>query len=287
MSVLIEIRKRIKAIETIKKITHAMQLISMSTHAKLRTRERFSHDYQQQLGALYKKVKAHAPNWHNHIFFPSPTATQKSLVIIIGSQKGLVGNFNITTAALFNKHFFTSTVPGHAQVIVIGKKMIEHLVPSLEEKNVFILKTYADFSIKNFVTIATSIMHAIYNTEAPYTSVTIYSNQPKTFFIQKSLVTPLIPFVEDSSKELPFVDYYWQQPAETLIEPIAYHYTQARLEHLLFESLLAEHAARFLSMDSATRNASQLLDETTLQYNKLRQFKITKELTEIASGFQE
>ena len=59
---------------------------------------------------------------------------------------------------------------------------------------------------------------------------------------------------------------------------------ESELHYLLFESLLAEHAARFISMDTATRNAQTLLEETQLQYNKLRQAKITKELTELVSN---
>lgn len=286
MSVLIEIRKRIKAIETIKKITHAMQLISMSTHAKLRTREQFSYTYQQQLGVLYQKIKAHAPHWSNKLFFPIHTETEKHLIIILGSQKGLVGNFNTTTASLFTKHFFTTTTPADTDIILVGRKIIEHLAQELKEKKVSIINEYPEFSLKNFSHLSDTIINTICTRENPYSSVTVYSNQQKTFFVQKATVTKLIPFAEQSTAIKPsFIDYDWQQQPAELLDSIAHQYMQAHFEYLLFESLLAEHAARFLSMDNATRNAKDLLDETTLQYNKLRQFKITKELTEIASGF--
>jgi F-type H+-transporting ATPase subunit gamma len=66
---------------------------------------------------------------------------------------------------------------------------------------------------------------------------------------------------------------------------LAQQYLEAELQSLLYESLLAEHAARFISMDNATRNAEKLLEETKSDYNKLRQAKITKELTELTSSF--
>ena len=71
----------------------------------------------------------------------------------------------------------------------------------------------------------------------------------------------------------PFIDYDWQQQPAELLDSIAYQYMQAHFEHLLFESLLAEHAARFLSMDNATRNAKVYLmkqPSNTISYANLK-----------------
>jgi len=77
----------------------------------------------------------------------------------------------------------------------------------------------------------------------------------------------------------------WYQEAHDLLDKIAPQYIASNINAVLLESILAEQAARFISMDTATRNAKNLLEETTLQYNKLRQAKITKELTELATNF--
>jgi len=82
----------------------------------------------------------------------------------------------------------------------------------------------------------------------------------------------------------PHEGYYWEQEPAEVLNSLVITYLEARIEQLLFQSLLAEHAARFVSMDSSTRNAKNLLDATKLQYNKLRQAKITKELTELTGS---
>ena len=80
-------------------------------------------------------------------------------------------------------------------------------------------------------------------------------------------------------------DYIWEQNPEELLTMITQQCVQATVHTLLFHSLLSEQAARFLSMDSSTRSAEGLLEQNKLQYNKLRQAKITKELTELTGGF--
>ena len=109
----------------------------------------------------------------------------------------------------------------------------------------------------------------------------------KTFFVQKPQEAPLIPLTLKAEQELSnnqSIDYEWEQSPTSLLDELARQTILINLHYLLFESLLAEHAARFISMDNATRNAQALLEETKLQYNKLRQAKITKELTELVSS---
>jgi F-type H+-transporting ATPase subunit gamma len=85
---------------------------------------------------------------------------------------------------------------------------------------------------------------------------------------------------------MPGEQYTWEQNPSDILDDLALQYLTATMYRLLFQSLLAEQAARFISMDNATRNAKQLLEDTQLQYNKLRQAKITRELTELSASFQ-
>ena len=80
-------------------------------------------------------------------------------------------------------------------------------------------------------------------------------------------------------------DYTWDLDPKALVEHLTRQYVVSAIRKALLESLLAEHAARFVSMDSATRNAEKILETTRLKYNKLRQAKITKELLELADTF--
>jgi len=277
-------RQRIKAIQTIKKITHAMRLISMSTHSRLKHKETPLNHYCNSIENLFHKIKPSFPRWHNPVIMPSKSHHHKDLIILVGSQKGLCGTFN---SALFKS--FDSIIRNynskHIQIIAVGKRSADYvkarkIAPTIE--------TYDKFTAATLNSILKKITHTILNANPTFHSVTVVSNVLKTFFIQKPKATTIIPFTRKNSNEesqLP-EDYIWEQKPQELLDSIAYLAVQSSLEHLLFQSLLSEQAARFLSMDGATRNAESLLEKAELAYNKLRQAKITRELTELSGSFQ-
>jgi F-type H+-transporting ATPase subunit gamma len=80
------------------------------------------------------------------------------------------------------------------------------------------------------------------------------------------------------------VDYIYEQPAEELFNGLLPQYVSSMLYHAMTESVAAEHAARMTAMDSATNNASDMIDALTLYMNRVRQAAITKEIIEIVSG---
>jgi len=296
MSKLIQMRRRIKAIETLKKVTHAMRLISMSSHSRLKSKQQFLSHYVSTVERLFaaalqsSSVQNNSISTNsiagNSILQPAPTGA-KQLVIVIGSQKGLCGNFN---TMLLNKLTQISDLnnPEKTAVIIVGKKVhdtIKNIVP------LTIIQTYDNFTASTFLSIAPALINAI--TASPYQKVVAVSTISKSFFLQVAQETTLVPLQQaftqtahttDQAIAAP-QDYIWEYPKEEILASLAHYYLEAHIEQLLFESLLAEQAARFISMDSSTRNAQNLLNETQLQYNKTRQAKITRDLTELASSF--
>lgn len=281
MSFLIQLRDRIKGIDTIKKITHAMRLISMSSRSRLKSKEEPLREYIQTATQLLTRIQPHAPHWQNPLINPNPDSPERHLIILIGSQRGLCGNFN---TVLFR--FFETIVPekkSSLSFILVGKKAINYLE---NNRNYNIIKQFPDLHAKTITTISAEITHLVTKEEANFTTVSVISNKLKTFFVQKPHETILIPFTFDrsASHSTQLEEYYWEQSPEQLLDQLTYQLLEINIHYLLFQSLLAEHAARFISMDNATRNAQNLLEETQLQYNKLRQAKITKELTELVSN---
>lgn len=283
MSLLIQLRYRIRAIETIKKITHAMRLISMSARSRLKSKEDPLREYIRVSQQLITDVQKHAPEWCNPLI-GAPDAPVNPLIILIGSQRGLCGNFN---TILF--HFFENEVinrphraGGKIQIIPIGKKAINYI----DTHPLYtIIETFPELHAKTIGTIASQVLEILKNHNPKFSEVAVFSNALKTFFVQKPQETQLIPFKKEyTSQAKPSPEYYWEQSPHQLLDQLAYQTAQATLHYLMFQSLLAEHAARFISMDNATRNAQSLMEETQLQYNKLRQAKITKELSELASS---
>lgn len=294
MSKLIQIRQRIKAIETIKKVTHAMRLISMSTHSRLRGKQEPLRTYRASINQLFAKLQPLAPDWTNPIMYP--TTHETTLFILVGSQKGLCGTFNTHLFAKFI-HTVEQDKSAHYQVITIGKQITDFYVEHYHQQPI---KIFNDFSQRSMASIADAIINHIVQAPQPFARVAVVSNEFTGFFIQRPRETNVIPFlkakVEDQRNEapkatlvqspaVPTEGYLWYHEVKAILDMLAQQYIEAELQSLLYESLLAEHAARFISMDNATRNAEKLLEETKSDYNKLRQAKITKELTELTSSF--
>lgn len=281
MSELIHLRQRMKAIETIKKITHAMRLIAMSSHAQLKHQEKSLREYVDATLNLFSKTQQSNPHWHHPLMHPEVTPQSKHLIILVGSQKGLCGNFN--TALFFHyEHEMHSLLNKPIDMIAVGKKAVDHVK---HDKRVSVISNYEKFSINNLFTIAQEIIDYVMHSGTNYSSIEVISNIPISFFYQKPTTT-FLTSPENQTQNLlaPQENYYWEQEPTEVLNNLVIIYLEARIEQLLFQSLMAEHAARFVSMDSSTRNAKQLLDTTKLQYNKLRQAKITKELAELTGS---
>lgn len=278
-----QIRQRMGAIATIQKITHSMRLISMSAHTRLKSREKSLAFYTSTLKNLFEEAKAQLPDWHNPILQPKYDEYGKQMVILIGSDKGLCGNFNVNMFYFFEE-YSAHYNPETTTYVAIGKKAIEYLE---QKKKVVPHLVYKQFIPKTAPAIARTLLEQILSPSIHYQSVTVFSNVLATFFTQRPEKSILIPFQTESTTTAQGSsnnDFYWEQEPTEVVDFLAKQTLNDSLEHLLFQSLIAEQSARFISMDSATRNADRLLEQTKLRYNKLRQAIITKELTELSSS---
>ncbi|MBT3455455.1 F0F1 ATP synthase subunit gamma [bacterium] len=281
MSQLIQMRQRIKAIETIKKVTQAMRIISMSTHTRLKRKVENVEKYQQEIISLFSLVKNMFPKWTNP-FLQQKTKKSKdnNLIIVIASQKGLAGTFN---SNLFK--FFSSNEPTEkCDSITVGKKANNFISKTKHTQ----IKTYPSLTTPLVQIITDEIFEIIMQTSPAYTNVTVYANISRGFFSQKPQTYQLIPF-DAQAEKLPEIDpddYMWEEKPENILNFLASSYLKTVISQLLYQSLLAEHAARFISMDSATQSAENMLTDMTLSYNKIRQAKITRELTNLSASFQ-
>lgn len=276
MSHLIQLRQRLRAIETIKKITHAMRLISISKHTRLKSKLLPVETYTQNVHFLFNRLKSQCPNWTHPIFYPSKGQPHRLLYIMVSSNKGLCGNFNTQIFDLLHK-MSLDLVNDPIYYIMIGKQAVEY---GKKRTSLTILENRPDISINTIDAVATDCASIIMNNQ--FSHVSIISNKIKTFFKQWPEETQLIPYTEYKKQDT--IEYSIEQPFTDILPVVGQQYLKAQLYRLLFESLLAEQAARFLSMDAATRNASMLLEDTKLHYNKMRQLKITKELIELIGG---
>lgn len=276
MEQLVNIRVRLKAIETIRKITHAMRLISMSTHSRLKNRKETLNYYKK----TFQEIKSHLKSTLKFTKRENEIKSTQYLIILVGSQKGLCGTFN---SALF-KFFESNYSKSYNDVFIgVGKNAVDYLTS--REKTV--IASFKNFNSGNFVQIAQSITNIIRKDTNFFAKIIIFSNKSKNFFIQEPQKSDikLIETKINNDYNVKENKYIIEQPLEEIENTIENLTISITIQELLFDSLISEQAARFISMDAATKNADNLLQTMKLEYNKLRQASITRELTELTSGY--
>jgi len=277
MADLVNIRQRIKSIETIKKITSAMRLISMSNHNKIKEKKEHINNYIQNLNNIYNildKITNYKENIDNNY-------NNVELIILISSSKGLCGSFNNNIIKFFEKDIKNKDI-NNCEFIAIGTYSINFLYEFLYNHKNKIVKKYKEININNINNISNDIKDKIIQNS--YKNVEIYYNYPKSFFKQ-------IPYKLDilnnnkinNNNNTNHKEYIFEENPKDIINKIKNWIILTKIENSIFESILAEQAARFISMDNANNNAKKILEKIKLEYHKLRQSKITKEITELSN----
>jgi len=281
MSQLVQMRQRIKAIETIKKITSAMRLISRSMHTRMNKEKVHLIEHQKEVLESFMRLCTEYPQWDSPLFFPLKTADPHELYIIIGAQKGLCGMYNTNLLNWIKKNAELLQQPS-SNILTIGKKICDQLTKYKIKE----MRQLQELKLSSISSISNELVDHIVNAEKKYTRVVLISNYAHTFFVHRHKETKLIPLALTKPLDKEEIStYLWQNNPQEILDSIARMYLQSTIRTLLFEALAGEQAARFIAMDNATRNADKFLDEMQLQYNKMRQAKITKELTELAGNF--
>lgn len=279
MSQLIQLKQRIKAISTIKKITQTMRLISMSSHSKLKKQS----DAMQRLKDEIKPLLCSITTKYNYLQRTEQKPVFKNLFIIFASEKGLCGTFNNTMFAYFNKYLTTEALE-NSHIISVGKKAAAYL----EQKNI---KPFLEFDKalpSNLETLAQEIYEKILELHQNYEKIICFYSNPKTFFTQEAESITIVPIEPDPCEiESPINldEYEWPQDIQNVTESLFQTLLKMNILLILTNSMLSEQSARFLSMDNATRSAENLQKSMKLTFNKMRQAKITRELIELMSSF--
>ncbi len=288
MSQLAHLRQKIHSIETTKKITHAVRLISMSFYNRMEKNYQPLNLYSTTLVSLFGQLLLHAKTWTNETFLPYDLLDQRPLFIIVSTSKGLCGGLNINLFRYFEQSFF---VEPHQQpsFIVIGTKGIAYIKG---RKLSNIVSVYPEVNSSNLFALTQELIAKILFSDKQYSSVSFFSNETRSFFAQKPMKTTLLPLsvarlkdaYNDNFDPDAEPDLIWEQQAGTVLDRLAMRYLHNAIMKILFDSMRSEQAARFLAMDNSTNNAEKYLEPLILQFNKMRQALITKEIFEFVSG---
>ena len=280
-----EIRGKIKSVENTKKITKAMEMVSVSKMRKAQQRMRQARPYAERVRSLAAHL-SHATAEYKHPFLIPNDNAKTAAIIVITTDKGLCGglNTNILRAVtvklkeLDSEGLATEAVAigskGLGFLNRIGAKVVSQAVqigdrPQLDKlvgPVKVVLDAYAAGKLKT--------VHLAY---------TRFINTMR----QEPVIEQLLPLtdaqmsMEDGKHGW---DYIYEPEAKVVIDELLVRYVEALVYHATAENVASEQAARMVAMKSATDNAGNVIAELRLVYNKTRQAAITKELSEIVAG---
>ena len=286
MAGLKEIRIRIASVKTTRQVTSAMKIVSAAKLKKAQDAIYQIRPYANKLHVILTALSTSLENAEDSVY-TQQREPEKVLVVLISSNKGLCGGFNVNiskkAAKLIHEKYSTQFELGNVNFLCIGKQgmrqMKYHGMKVTDSNN----EIFNALSIENISNIALDLMKAF--EEGAYDRVEIVYNQFKNAAVQIQTSEQFLPIkIEKNEFEKVNTNFIYEPSKEYIIEELIPRILKIQFYKALLDSHAAEHGARLTAMHNATDNATELLNYLTLQYNKARQAAITSEILEIVSG---
>jgi F-type H+-transporting ATPase subunit gamma len=282
-----EIRTKIKSVQNTRKITKAMEMVAASKMRKAQERMRHARPYGDKIRTIAAHL-AHANTEYRHPFLVRKQEVKDVGVIVVTSDKGLCGGLNTNALRLsFNKMREWQAEGRGVQVTAIGNKgfgfmqrfnakIVSHVTAIGDTPHMDKLIGPVKLQIDAFSQGRIGALYIVY---------TRFINTMK----QEPVIEQLLPLPADRLQEQSRAsranwDYIYEPDARVVLDQLLQRYVEQIIYQAVAENMASEQSARMVAMKSASENATSVIDDLTLVYNKARQAAITKELSEIVGG---
>ena len=283
-----EIRIRISSVKSTRQITAAMKMVAAAKLRKAQDKIVQLRPYANKLHEILVELSKSLVNSEDGNIYARTGETEKVLLIIVTSNKGLCGAFNGTvireTKRIIDEKYTRQQSAGNLWVMPIGKKGND----AMKRLNVKILEDqsslFNNLSYETCSPVATRVMeHYI---KGDFDRVEFIYNQFKNAAVQNLTNEVFLPVetVEAGEADTAAQDYIYEPDIEAIVKDLIPQSLKIQFYKSVLDSFVAEHGARMTAMHKATDNATELIRELTLQYNKARQASITSQILEVVSG---
>ena len=285
MASLKDIKKRIGTVKNTQQITKAMKMVSAAKLRRAQDAVTAARPYADKMMDVLSSLALREDADSHHLL--AERGKGKALVVLITGDRGLCGGFNtnISKAAerfiRANKHGYESY-----ELLIVGRKGNDYLK---RRAGMEIIKVHEHLVGSGQVTYPTGAMLGqevidLYRSDE-YDAVFLIYNAFQSAMTQIQKITQLLPIVpKEVDENIHVPEYLYEPNATEVLQQILPKHIEVQIFRSLLESAASEHGARMTAMDSASKNASEMIGKLTLQYNRARQAAITKELMEIISG---
>ncbi|MBU2531068.1 MAG: ATP synthase F1 subunit gamma [Elusimicrobia bacterium] len=293
MAALRDIRRHIASVKSIKQITYAMKMVAVARIKKAQNKilnsRPFADKMEETIKNLYVEMGEedfkHSPAFK---LFENQNKSNICVLVVITSDKGLCGSFNVNVLKKVVA-WLKENKDKEIKVVAVGKKGRDFcqrlkgldLTMAYELVGIFPKASYAHAKL---------VTENIFKLYEKADNVTIVYNRFKSMLSQEVIGNKFLPlkrhFIQTTDEEAKnkFNDFDFEPAKELLLSSLLPRYMKAQIYKILLESQAAELSARMNAMESASGNASDIIEELTLKLNKTRQAMITTELNEIVAG---
>jgi F-type H+-transporting ATPase subunit gamma len=282
-----EIRTKIKSVQNTRKITKAMEMVAASKMRKAQERMRHARPYGDKIRIIASHL-AHANTEYHHRFLMLREGVKNVGLIVVTSDKGLCGGLNTNALRLaVNKvrewrdegrevHLTAIGNKGFAFMQRFNTKIVSHVVGIGDAPRMDKLIGPVKVQIDAYAQGQISAVYIIYTR-----FVNTMKQEP---VVEQLLPLPAERLQDDRAGKRENWDYLYEPDARVVLEQLLTRYIEHIIYQAVAENIASEQSARMVAMKAASDNASSVIDDLTLVYNKARQAAITKELSEIVGG---
>ena len=289
---LLDIRRRIKSVKNTQQITKAMKMVSAAKLRRAQERVVTARPFANKMGEVLGELATRTDEDFHHPLLDL-RGDQRYLIVLITADKGLCGAFNtnLTKAA---QAFMRENSDKKIEIMAIGRKGRDFF----RNRRAMIAGEFIGLTGKGRVELSEAVEVAqsiikTYTEDEEIDKVFIIYNEFKSVLSQRVVLEQLLPVSRATTQEeseaklqqpVTLIDYIYEQPPEEIFSTLLPRLIETQIFRALLESVASEQGARMTAMDSASKNASELIDSLTLNMNRIRQAAITNEIIEVVSG---
>ena len=275
-----EIKRRIRSVESTKKITKAMELVATSKLRKTRNQLEQSKPYYTNVALMTAEILANCKGDNDSVYLIENNDVKKDVYIVIASSLGLCGGYN---ANVFKE--IKNVIKPDDYVYSIGSKATSYLTKNhqgITDSKYESLST--TFNFKDIINLVNELTRMYREKEIRKIKI-VYTEFVNNLTFKPRIVT-LLPIDPDDFDhiEISKKATLFEPSSQEVLDNLIPMYLQAVIYVYVIESSTSEDAARRISMENATDNADELTEQLLLKYNQARQTAITNEISEIVAG---
>jgi F-type H+-transporting ATPase subunit gamma len=282
-------------------ITRSYKMVSAAKLRRAQDRVIAARPYASTMMNMLKRLAARAGDYHHPLL--ERRGDEHYVVALITADRGLCGAFNTNLVKAAQR--FVADNPGkRVELVTVGRKgrdfFRRRAVPMVGE---YVNVTARAFDHSDAAEIARDLMQMYTAEGSTIDRVFLIYTEFKSVLSQRVTVKPLLPIGTEeiglgtggaaseggappADQPEVLIDYLYEQPTDVILGRLLPRYVETEVFYSLLESVASEHGARMTAMDSASRNAGEVIETLTLNMNRVRQASITREIIEVVSGAQ-